>query len=220
MVEAPSRIKGVIFDWNGTLSDDTRRVFAVAMKTAKRVGGKPLRSLAEFRRKARNPWYPFYRNDLGCHVKKAVIHKWFCHYLKREKIREKLFRDAIPLLRFLSNRNIKIGVVSSYPTTSLLAEVRNHGIGALLGFVRGDCHTKAGHIKDFLKHNKLRPEEVVFVGDMAFDIKEGKKCGVITAAYLGGVDSKSKLLPQKPDIVLPTLLSLKKRVKFVLAKQK
>ncbi|MBI3037181.1 HAD family hydrolase [Candidatus Woesearchaeota archaeon] len=207
-------IKGVIFDWNGTLSDDTLRVFAVAMKTAKKVGGKPLRSVAEFKRKVRNPWYPFYRDDLGCRVKKAVIHKWFCYYLKREKIREKLFRDAIPLLRFLNRRNIKVGIVSSYPTVCLLAEVRNHGISTLLGFVRGDCHTKAGHIKDFLKHYKLRPEEVVFVGDMMFDIKEGRKCGVITAAYLGGVDSKSKLLPQKPDIVLPRLSALRRYVKL------
>ncbi len=205
-------IKGVIFDWNGTLSDDTRRVFSVAMKTAKRVGGKPLISIAEFKRKVRNPWYPFYRNDLGCHVKKAVIHKWFCYYLKREKIREKLFHDAIPLLRFLNKRNIKIGIVSSYPTISLLAEVKNHGIGSLISFVRGDCHTKAGHIKDFLKHHKLRPDEVVFVGDMRFDIKEGRKCGVITAAYLRGVDSKEKLLLQQPDIVLPRLSSLKKYI--------
>ncbi len=205
-------IKGVIFDWNGTLSDDTRRVFSVAMKTAKRVGGKPLSSIAEFKRKVKNPWYPFYRDDLGCHVKKAIVHKWFCYYLKREKIREKLFRDAVPLLRFLSKRSIKIGIVSSYPTVSLLAEVKSHRIDGLISFVRGDCHTKAGHIKDFLKHYKLRSDEVVFVGDMRFDIKEGKKCGVITAAYLRGVDSKEKLLLQQPHILLPRLSSLKKYI--------
>lgn len=205
-------IRGVIFDWNGTLSDDTKRVFAVAMKTVKRVGGKPLRSVAEFRRKVRNPWYPFYRDDLGCHVKKAVIHRWFCYYLKREKIREKLFQDAVPLLRFLSKRKIKIGIVSSYPAVGLLAEVKSHGIGKLIGFVRGDCHTKAGHIRDFLKRHKFRPEEVIFVGDMIFDIMEGRRCGVITAAYLRGVNSKSKLLPQKPHILLPRLSSLKKYI--------
>ncbi len=205
-------IKGVIFDWNGTLSDDTRRVFAVTMKTARRVGGKPLRSVSEFRAKVRNPWYPFYRGDLGCHVKKAIIHKWFCYYLKREKIREKLFNDAIPLLRFLNSRGIRIGIVSSYPSATLLSEVKSHRIGHLLDFVRGGCHAKAGHVNGFLERYKFKPKEVIFVGDMINDIEEGRKCKVITAAYLRGVNSRKKLLAAKPDLVLPRLAALKKHL--------
>ncbi len=205
-------IRGVIFDWNGTLSDDTTRVFSVAMKTVKSVGGKPLRSVSEFRAKARNPWYPFYRDELGCRAPKAVIHKRFCYYMKHEKIKEKLFRDAVPLLRFLNSRGIKTGIVSSYPSEALLKEVKNHGIIHMLDFVRGDCHSKAGHIRRFLKHHSLKPEEVIFVGDMVFDVVEGKKCGVITAAYLRGVDSMTKLLSSKPDLALPTLAALKKHL--------
>ncbi len=205
-------VKGVIFDWNGTLSDDTRRVFSVVMKTAKKVGGKPL-SFREFKRRARNPWYQFYRDDLGCNVPKPVIYKWFCYYLKREKIREKLFSDAIPVLKLLNNRDVRVGIVSSYPAKNLRAEAARHGIMGLLDFVRGDCHTKAIHIRDFLKSCKLRPDEVVFVGDMVFDVVEGKRCGVVTAAYLRGNDSREKLARAKPDIVLPTLSALKRFIR-------
>lgn len=205
-------IRGVIFDWNGTLSDDTERVFSVAMKTVKAVGGKPLRSVSEFKAKARNPWYPFYRDELGCSAPKAVIHKWFCYYMKREKIREKLFSDAVPLLRFLNSHGIKIGIVSSYPSTNLLSEVKSHNINKMLDFVRGDCHAKASHIKAFLKHHTLNPRDVIFVGDMVFDVVEGKKCKVFTAAHLRGVDSKEKLLASKPDLLLPTLAALKKHI--------
>jgi phosphoglycolate phosphatase len=202
-------IKGVIFDWNGTLSDDTKRIYSVAMKTAKKVGGQPI-SFNEFRRKVRNPWYPFYRDDLGCRVPKPVINKWFCYYLKQEKIPARLFPDSVSLLRFLHSQGIEIGIVSSYPEESLLAEVKKHGIGDYIHFVRGSCHTKDRHIRDFLKLNKIKPKEAIFVGDMVFDVLEGKKCRVITAAYLKGADNREKLLTSKPDILLKTLNELKK----------
>lgn len=202
-------IKGVIFDWNGTLSDDVRKVFAVAMKTVKKVGGKPL-SFAEFRKKVRNPYHPFYRDDMGCNVSRAELNKWYGYYFKREKTRAKLFSDAIPLLRFLKAQNVKVGIVSSHPAGFLAAETKSYGLMPFLGFVRGGCHTKASHIGDFLKSCKLKPGEVIFVGDMIFDIEEGKRCKVITAAYLRGMDPKEKLLPSKPDIVLPNLSALKK----------
>jgi len=205
-------IKGVIFDWNGTLSNDTRRLFAVSMRAVKKVGGKPFKTIAEFKKKVRNPWYPFYRDDLGCHVPKRVVYKWFCYYLKRERLGEKLFPDAIPLLKFLKAKGIKIGIVSSYPVKSLRKEIKSHGISDLLGLVRGDCHTKAEHIRTFLKLHGFSPHEVIFIGDMVNDIDEGRKCGVFTAAHLRGNDSRKKLSQSKPDIVLPTLSALKKYV--------
>lgn len=218
MIEVPSRIKGVIFDWNGTLSDDIPKVFAVAMKASARLGGKQL-SYSEYRRKVRNPYLLFYR-DLGCSASKKEINRWYEYYLSREKTPVRLFPDTVTVLKFLRRRSVKIGIVSSHPTAAIKSEVKGYRIGRYIDFMRGNIHIKGFHIRAFLKRYRLRPKEVIFVGDMVNDIEEGKKCGVITAAYLGGVDSKSKLLPQKPDIVLPNLLSLKRHVKFVLAKQK
>ncbi len=205
-------IRGVIFDWNGTLSDDIRKVVAVANKTAKKLGGNAL-SLREFRRRAANPYYPFYRDVMGCKVPKSELEKWYRHYFKREKTHAGLFPDSISLLRFLKRRNIKVGIVSSHPADMLASETKAYGLDCLLSFVRGGCHTKQEHIKDFLKQFELEPSEVIFVGDMVFDIVEGKKCGVITAAYLKGVDTKSKLLASRPDLLLPTLASLKEHLK-------
>ncbi|MBI2176598.1 HAD family hydrolase [Candidatus Woesearchaeota archaeon] len=203
-------IKGVIFDWNGTLSDDIPRVFSVAMKTSERLGGRVL-SLAEYRRLVRNPYMPFYR-DLGCTASKKETNRWYQYYLNRSKIPVRLFPDAVKLLKFLKSHGIIVGIVSSHPGYALRAEAKTYGISRYLDFMKGDAHAKRYHIAMFLRLYKLKPKEVVFIGDMANDIEEGRKCGVITAAYLRGVDSKSKLVPQKPDIILPTLLSLKKHV--------
>ncbi len=204
-------ISGVIFDWNGTLSDDIRKVVAVANKTAKKLGGNTL-SLQEFRRRATNPYYPFYRDVMGCKVPKSELEKWYRYYFKREKTHSGLFPDAISLLKFIKGRNINIGIVSSHPMDMLDSEIKDYGLDCLLSFVRGGCHTKQEHIKDFLKQFKLGPSEVIFVGDMVFDVDEGKKCGVIAAAYLKGIDTKSKLLASKPDLMLPTLAALKKHL--------
>lgn len=205
-------IKGVIFDWNGTLSDDIPRIFAVAMKTSEKLGGRIL-SLKEYRRLVRNPYMPFYR-DLGCTASKKDTNRWYQYYLNRSKIPVRLFPDAVNVLKFLKSLGIMVGIVSSHPSYALRAEARKYGIGKYLDFMRGDVHAKRYHIAVFLKLHKLKPEEVVFVGDMANDIEEGRKCGVITAAYLRGVDSREKLLAQKPDIVLSRLSALMKYLRL------
>ena len=203
-------IKGVIFDWNGTLSNDIPKVFAVAMKTSARLGGRQL-SFAEYRRKVRNPYLLFYR-DLGCTASKKEINRWYRHYLSRIGISARLFEDAVRVLSLLNAKGIKVGIVSSHPTSAIKAEAAIYRIGMLLDFIRGDLHIKGYHIKEFLKRYNLKPKEVIFVGDMVNDINEGRKCGVITAAYLRGVDPKEKLLKAKPDIVLASLSALKKHI--------
>ncbi len=212
-------IKGVIFDWNGTLSNDIPKIFEITIKTVAKLGGKPPRSYGEYRRKVRNPYMLFYR-DLGCAGSMADVNRWYCHYLAHSKVRTGLFPDAIKTLESLREKKVKIGIVSSHPTEAIKAEAKGYGIGKYLDFVRGNAHTKGHHIRRFLRRYRLRPREVIFVGDMANDIEEGKKCKVISAAYLRGVDTRKKLHSAKPDIVLPTLFSLKRHVKFVLAKRK
>lgn len=204
-------IKGVIFDWNGTLSNDIPKIFEVTIKTVVKLGGKPPRSYGEYRRKVRNPYMLFYR-DLGCAGSMADVNRWYCHYLTHSKVRTWLFPDAIKTLESLRERKVKMGIVSSHPAKAIKAEAKGYGIGKYLDFVRGDAHMKGYHIRMFMRRYKLKPKEVIFVGDMMFDIEEGKKCGVITAAYLRGVDSKEKLLSQQPHILLPSLSSLKKYI--------
>lgn len=201
-------IKGVIFDWNGTLSDDIPKVFAVAMKTSARLGGKQL-SYSEYRKKVRNPYLLFYR-DLGCAASKAEINRLYWRYLKQDRTPVSLFPDATQVLKLLDGQGIKVGIISSHPTFAIKAEAKSYGISRYIDFMRGDIHIKGYHIIAFLKRFRIKPREAIFVGDMVNDIEEGKKCGVITAAYLKGVDSKEKLLKAKPDILLPNLLALKK----------
>lgn len=201
-------IKGVIFDWNGTLSNDIPKIFDVGMKTAKKLGGRPL-SFGEYRKMVRNPYMLFYR-ELGCKGTMAETNQWYWHYLARSRIPVRLFPDAATVLKFLKSKGIKVGIVSSHPTGSIMREASGYGILKYLSFIRGDIHRKGRHVRMFLKHYGLKPREVVFVGDMVNDIEEGKKSGVITAAYLKGVDTRKKLARSKPDIMLPSLSALKR----------
>ena len=203
-------IKGVIFDWNGTLSDDIQKVFSTSMKTVARLGGRVL-SFAEYRRMVKNPYMLFYR-ELGCKGTMADTNRWYWHYLAKSKVPVRLFPDAIQILRFLKANNVRVGIVSSHPTKSIKKDSKGYGILDCLDFIRGDVHTKGRHVRMFLERYRLRPREVIFVGDMVNDIDEGKMCGVITAAYLRGVDKKEKLLMAKPDIVLPNLSALKRHI--------
>lgn len=205
------KIKGVIFDWNGTLSNDIPRVFNVTMKTVAKTGGIPIRSYQEYRRRVHNPWYPFYL-EMGCRASMEEITKWFTYYSAHSKVPISLFPDAKNLVNYLKTKNIKVGVISSHITKHLKREARQYGILKLIDFIEGDLHTKSHHIRLFLKRFGFKPHEVIYIGDMVNDVREGKRCKVITAAYLKGADTKTKLKKEKPNFFLPRLSLLRKFV--------
>lgn len=58
----------------------------------------------------------------------------------------------------------------------------------------------------------VKPEEVLFIGDMDHDIQAGKKAGTKTAGILTGYHSRKKLEQEKPDFILENLSELKKLI--------
>jgi phosphoglycolate phosphatase-like HAD superfamily hydrolase len=87
------------------------------------------------------------------------------------------------------------------------AFLRLKGKGLQLGIV-GESDSKVAAIKEFCEINKLKPEEVLMVGDVPSDIEYGKTAGVRTAGfvYKGYPDKifsrmKKRLEDAKPDFI-------------------
>jgi phosphoglycolate phosphatase len=60
-----------------------------------------------------------------------------------------------------------------------------------------------------LKKYEVRPERVLFVGDMAVDIQTAKNAGVVSCGVTYGFDGKDKLLRENPDILVDDMLQIK-----------
>jgi phosphoglycolate phosphatase-like HAD superfamily hydrolase len=73
--------------------------------------------------------------------------------------------------------------------------------------------TKEQKLFGFVKQNKLKPREVVSVGDTEEEIQIGKQYGYHTVAITGGYNTTARLKKQKPDFLIHNMLELKKIVK-------
>lgn len=67
-------------------------------------------------------------------------------------------------------------------------------------------------LRQVLKLLKAEKVDAVYVGDMAIDIRTGKRAGVTTVAVATGSSSFKELRRQKPDYLFSGLKALKRNL--------
>jgi phosphoglycolate phosphatase-like HAD superfamily hydrolase len=108
----------------------------------------------------------------------------------------------------LKKRNIVIGVLSSRNIQDLTRELKLLGVYPLFDVVVGEpdismdgnqSKKKADVVIEKLKIAK--PAEVLYVGDMTFDIKTARDNGFAAGVVFGGWQSRERLLNAKSDYI-------------------
>jgi phosphoglycolate phosphatase len=72
----------------------------------------------------------------------------------------------------------------------------------------GGSSDKTASIKQVIERHQLKRSETLFIGDMKYDVLQGKKAKVVTAAVLTGYQSCDQLSSVLPDFILPNLKGL------------
>jgi phosphoglycolate phosphatase-like HAD superfamily hydrolase len=79
---------------------------------------------------------------------------------------------------------------------------------AYFSFISGDSHIKDQALQDFCRRFNFGPEEVLFVGDLISDIRDGKKVGCITVACTKWLSPESMPPAVRPDAHITELIDL------------
>jgi HAD superfamily hydrolase (TIGR01509 family) len=182
-----SRIRGVIFDMDGTLVSTQSVIVHCVNEMARKYLKRPLRStdpLWRFGPPAGNVVKSFANVASGVSAREAVDEYYSCY---RANFLDKslLFPEIPGLLQGLRNAGRRLGVV-----TVEEGEIMRHNLDMLGLAEYFDCLVSRDDVKKpkpdpeglrlALRNMGTRPEDSVIVGDSAADISAGKSAGLVT----------------------------------------
>ncbi len=143
-------------------------------------------------------------------------YKKFIHFYKNilkqpindEKIKElgekfsRLILDEVKICPFVPGapefleeyyKKLKLYIASGTPEKELCAIVKERGLEIYFKGVYGTPATKSEIIRRILKQERLRKNEVIFVGDSETDYKEALKAGV---GYIARINDSINFIPE------------------------
>lgn len=200
--------KYVIFDYNGTLVDDVMIGYK-ACNHLLRFYKLPEISLERFRETFTTPWMDFYfANGVKSEWIKLEAHQKEYQAIHTSLISKELrLADGVAeVLAELKKRNVIIGVLSSRNIQDLTRELRLLNIYSIFDVVVGEpdinkdgnqSKKKANVVIE--KLNIADNSEVLYIGDMTFDVKTARDNGFASGVVFNGWQSRERLLKAKPD---------------------
>ncbi len=225
MTENISRIKGLIFDKDGTLFDfaATWEAWAVAFLLRAAKGDKDqaarVGTAIGFDFEAQE----FQRDSLviagtpGEVAAALAPHfpTWADQQLLdmlNEEAEQAPQSEAVPLVELLTKlraRGLKLGVATNDAQAPALAHLGQAGVTDMFDFIAGfdsghGAKPAPGQLLAFAAQTGLAPSTVAMVGDSTHDLRAGRAAGMTCVAVLTGLATANELAPFA-DIVLPDI---------------
>lgn len=198
-------VKGVIFDFDGTLADTLPGIFRAFRHCFMAHLGKNFtdKEIEEL----------FGPTEDGI-IKRLVPERWeSCHadYLAayRQHHPRQAFTDIERALALLKQRGVRLAIGTGKGKGSLLASLDIIGLADYfdrLEYGSEDGGVKPEIIGRILRHWGVKPEETAYLGDVASDVDAARKAGVtaLSAGWSDGADMAS-LAAAKPDALFCTV---------------
>ncbi|MDR1427812.1 MAG: HAD hydrolase-like protein [Bifidobacteriaceae bacterium] len=193
----------VVWDWNGTLLDDTDLIVACARAVSERFGVREL-DRQRWRRIARRPMRATYEVLAGRALTdtewQGVQHDWFALY-RAGFAQAALAPDALGALRAVQRRGLTQSVVSMTPEDQLAPQVESRGVAIFLSGLAGtnpsaragSGNSKCAILRAHLDGLGLRPSQTVVIGDNPDDAVTARAVGTAAILVPTGDAARSRL---------------------------
>ena len=202
-------IRGVLFDWDGTLLNSyaaDSAAYLAMFRTMEVPWG-----LAELEAHYSPNWYRVYRAANIPRGKWEAADKiWRTHYAKQAP---KLLPGVRRVLTLLARRH-SLGLVTSGDRDRVHGQLRGFRLWEhfVARVCSGDTRLRKPHpapLRLALRRMKLQPAETVYVGDSPEDLEMARRAGVRAAiAVLGPFPTEKRLRAAKPDLLLESIEEL------------
>lgn len=198
MINQQSAINTVIWDWNGTLLQDTWLCVEIINQVL-RDRGMPQVSLEEHRERFRFPVIEFYR-ELGFDLEKESFEDLGDEYMavyEERKFECRLCEGVADLLHALHEAGYRQSVLSAYHHDYLVNILDHFGLHDSFDHVLGsDDHYAAGKEAQagvLLERLGIHPMQAVLIGDTVHDFEVAASVGIQCRLVTTGNHPRSKL---------------------------
>ncbi len=207
------RVKGILFDLDGTIVD-SKRAYLEAARTAFNVlDRKPLETQAALEIPKRlEQGFPI--TDLVGANAKAFLDVYLKTYYSITKSKTKPFPNVQPTLNQLSEK-AKLALITMrfVPKANVEEELKGFGLAQFFTYVITalDTHRPKPSPEALIKAVRtldVNMCDCVIVGDSVTDVRAGKSAGAMTAAVLSGLFSQKELAREKPDLLIEDVTKL------------
>ncbi len=205
----------VVFDWNGTVIDDTPFALEEANAVIARYGGREL-TLDEFRSEVFSPRIDFYIAR-GCNpsMKNEIDEvARFSHQVLHDRSIEVPLRQGVrELLALLVSEQVPTIILSNHVQPKILEQLVSFGLsdsfaavlanGGSSDYYRGTA--KGPRLERYLQVNPSERDRVVLLGDTVEEVEIARGLGAIAIAVQGGIHSRDRLEKARPDLLVQEL---------------
>ncbi len=196
----------VMWDWNGTLFDDTWLGVEVINRTLA-LRQMPTVSMDEYRKLFTFPVIEYYRS-LGFDFEKESFEKvgteWVLEY-ERRRHEAGLHKGARETLTAIREHGLTQSILSAYKQNTLSELVTYHGLDEFFLKVIGLGNHYAGSKEEiartWMEELPYRPEEVLFVGDTVHDHEVAQAIGVDCVLIPNGHQTRERLVETGSRVV-------------------
>jgi phosphoglycolate phosphatase len=196
-------VKVVIFDFDGTLADTLNAIVSISNRLAGEYGYKP--TAPEELTQIRN----LSSREI---VKQSGISLFKLPFLLK-RVRADLRNDIQQLnpivgikesLIKLQAEGNRLGILTSNSEENVKVFLLKHEMLELFSFIYSETQLFSKHktLINFIKRNKLNPEDVIYVGDETRDIEAAKKINSKVIAVSWGFNTKEALAKHNPDFLI------------------
>ncbi|MDI6826545.1 MAG: HAD-IA family hydrolase [Candidatus Aenigmarchaeota archaeon] len=209
------KIKAIIFDVDGVLLDSDRIIIELFQKVARNF-------------KLRVPTDKEIKEMAGVPLNKSIKIFWpdfdvdlFAKTFREQFVNKVIlpFDGSVEALRILKKSGFKLAIVSGRLRFSIEKHLREAGYDMDWFNIIISCEDTKNHkpnpdpILLACKKLKLKPEEVIFVGDSRFDYEAAKSANVNFVAVLTGVSTEEELKKMGVENIIKSVSDLPKFLK-------
>ena len=193
-----SALRLVVWDWNGTLLDDTWLCIDIMNGMLARRG-LPIMSHARYQEVFDFPVIRYYER-VGYDFSKESFEKLGTEFIdeyERRRGEPVLMTGALDTLAALGRAGVDHAILSGYRHNTLEQLLAHHGIRKLFTDVVGaDDHYASGKVdqgRRWIANHHLRPDQVVMIGDTVHDYETAHAMGAHCILMTTGSHSRERL---------------------------